>query len=76
MVYRKIASIGARLGPKLKAYFLLILSIEGFVLVAYLISIDFLPKKKAKIGQKSNSLITYIFWAKLSIARVQLEKSI
>ena len=52
MVYRKIASIGARLGPKLKAYFLLILSIGGFVLVAYPISKDFLPKKGAKIGQK------------------------
>ena len=64
MVYRKIASIGARLGPKLKAYFLPILSIGGFVLVADPISIDFLPKKWQKLAKKGNSLITHIFWAK------------
>ena len=64
---RKVASIDTRLGSKLKAYFLLILSIGGFVLVADPISIDFLPKKGQKLAKKGNSLITYIFGPKISI---------
>ena len=73
MGYRKIASIGARLGPKLKAYLLLIFSIGGFALVADPISIDFLPKKGQKLAKKSNSLITHIFWAKNKRCKIAIK---
>ena len=73
MVNRKIASIDTGLGSKLKAYFLLILSIGGFVLVADPISIDFLPKKWQKLAKKSNSLITHIFWAKNKHCKIAIK---
>ena len=73
MENRKIASIITGLGSKLKAYFLLILSIGGFAFVAYPISIDFLPKKGQKLAKKGNSLITYIFWAKNKYCKIAIK---
>ena len=55
----------------------LFFSIAGSALVVDPISIDFLPKRWQKLAKKSNSLITYNFWAKIRCCKIAIkDKSI
>ena len=48
-------------------------SITGSALVVDPISIGFLPKRWQKLAKKSNSLVTYIFWAKIRCCKTAIK---